>query len=127
MSRNTFHKTEKLKSKTLIEALFQKGKRLKSFPVQLVYLPIDHQADILVQAGFSVPKKRFKRAVDRNKLKRLMREAYRLNKQFPVNNKEISTNKHVFMFIYMSNKIASYQTIEKAIKELLTLVKEKIN
>lgn len=118
--KNTFKKGEKLKSRKLIEQLFIEGKRLKSFPIQLVYLPVEHDSDYLVQAGFSVPKRRFKKAVDRNKIKRLMREAYRLQKHLiPTSQDEKYTKKHILMFIYMTDNILSYSDIEKKICQLL--------
>jgi ribonuclease P protein component len=126
-TRYTFKKEEKLKSRKLIEILFKEGKRIKSFPIQIVYLQIDHLQDYFVQAGFSVPKKQFKRAVDRNKLKRLMREAYRLQKnQLPdiIKNKE---KKYIIMFIYMSDKITPYKKIESTIDKLLKELNQKIN
>lgn len=124
----TFKKEERLKSRKLIEQLFDEGKRLKSFPIQLVYLQIEHDTDYLVQASFSVPKRRFKRAVDRNKVKRLMREAYRLQKHLLPNLNDIDyTKKHVFMFIYMTDIIVSYNDVEIHIVKLLEKFNQEIN
>ena len=71
---------EKLKSKKLLDALFSSGKKINGFPIKLVYKPLDFEDDCLIKVGVSVPKRNFKKAVDRNRIKRLMREAYRLNK-----------------------------------------------
>lgn len=118
--RNTFKKGERLKSRKLIEHLFVDGKDFKSFPIRLVYLQIEHDSDFLVQAGFSVPKRQFKKAVDRNRIKRLMREAYRLQKNtLPKLQDKIYTKKHVFMFIYMTDTIVSYKDVEGRIGKLL--------
>ena len=76
--RFTFGKPEKLKSRKLIGKLFEDGKSVKKFPVRLVYLQTNHTSDFPVQAGFSVPKRNFKRAVDRNRIKRLIRESFRI-------------------------------------------------
>lgn len=123
----TFKKGERLKSRKLIEQLFIEGKRIKSVPVQMVYLSIEHTSDFLFQAGFSVGKKRFKKAVSRNKIKRLMREVFRLNKHIlPTLHEEKYTKKHVFMFIYVADKLMPYQAIEMSIVELLEKFKQSI-
>jgi len=124
--RHTLKKGEKLKSRKLIEQLFLGGKRLNFFPIQLVYLEIEHNSDFLIQAGFSVPKRRFKRAVDRNRLKRLMREAYRLHKHNLPNISDLDTKKHIFMFIYMGNQIETYSKIESQFIKLLSEIEKKL-
>lgn len=111
-----FPKEEKLKSRKLISELFDSGKSVKSFPITLVFLPIDHTSEALIQAGFSVSKRKFKHAVDRNRVKRLMREAYRLNKNILL---EKHTKKHILMFIYMSNSILTFKEIQDAIIKLM--------
>jgi len=121
----TFKKGEKLKSRKLIEQLFKDGKRLRSFPIQMMYLEIKHESDELYQAGFTVSKRHFKRAVDRNRLKRLMRESYRLQKQ--VITAEKYTKKYIFMFIYLSNEKLTYQDIAIHMKSLLEKFSDKIN
>ena len=79
--RQTFGKAERLKSKKLIEELFSSGKWLSEDPVRVVYKVTRLNADGPLQAGVSVPKSVMKRAVDRNRFKRMMREAYRKNKK----------------------------------------------
>lgn len=77
---NTFKKEERLKSKKQIEALFEGGKSVDAFPLKAVWIKTNPQFPFPAQAGFSVSKKYFPKAVDRNRVKRLMREAYRLRK-----------------------------------------------
>lgn len=78
---NTLPKSERLCSKKLFDQLFSQSESLAKYPIRLVWtetaLP---ETDGPVQVAFTVPKRKFKRAVDRNRLKRLMREAYRTNK-----------------------------------------------
>lgn len=79
-SDNSFKVSERLKSRKQIGALYQQGKSYRSEPFSLVYLPLAYRSAGVVQITFTAPKRRLKRAVDRNRAKRLMREAYRLNK-----------------------------------------------
>jgi ribonuclease P protein component len=76
----TYPKHEKLKSQKHIELLFSEGKSVSKFPLRLVYVPIELENDEKIKIGVSVSKKNFKKAVDRNHYKRLLRECYRLNK-----------------------------------------------
>lgn len=76
----TLGKKERLKSKKLIEQLYAEGKSIKVFPFRMVFLQVQHTSDFPCQVGFSVPKRNFKLAVSRNRIKRLMRETYRLQK-----------------------------------------------
>src|SRR5438045_9716318 len=75
----TFKKEEKLKSRKVIETLFKQGKSFSNFPLRILYFFLDTNIAPL-QSGFAVSAKNFKKAVDRNRIKRLMREAYRLQK-----------------------------------------------
>jgi len=123
--RNTFRKEEKLKKKTLIAELFARGKSISVFPLKMIYLEADHDSTYKIQAGVSVSKRNFKKAVQRNRIKRLMRESYRKNK-FLIYNSE-DTKKHIFMFIYQGKNEVSYQLMEEKMVILLErfLLKQK--
>lgn len=110
-----FPKNEKLKSRKLIERLFAEGKSVPKYPIRLVFMPLTVNG-IFTQAGFSVSKKAFKKAVDRNRVKRLMREAYRLNK-----NEALRTipQPFAFMFLFTGKEIPSFESLNKTMVQLL--------
>lgn len=112
----SFGKKEKLKSKVLIDRLFTEGESVKKYPLRLIYLPLERAAERGNKAAVSVPKRTFKKAVDRIKLKRLMREAYRKNKYLVTNNLAVP---YAFIIIYTGREINEYQKILKATEELL--------
>lgn len=125
--RFTFKKEEKLKSRKLIEALFKQGVSFSNFPFRVLYIFLEKNSSPL-QSGFAVSGKYFKKAVDRNRIKRLMREAYRLQKMDltqKLKNKEKCMS--VF-FIYTGNQLPEYKdVVEKmysAIKRLNKIVDE---
>lgn len=120
----TLGKEEKLKSKILIEQLFAEGNHVKSFPLRLIYLPIDHKGDFPLKIGFSVPKRNVKLAVNRNRIKRLLREVFRKNKHFFY---EKLDKKYVFMVIYMSKEEIKYENLELSLKKLCNKFQIKIN
>jgi ribonuclease P protein component len=77
----TFSKEERLCSRKYLDLLFKNGSSFLLYPLRVSYLMVDHKPEFPVQVVINVPKKRYKRAVDRNLLKRRIREAYRLQKQ----------------------------------------------
>lgn len=91
--------------------LFASGKSASVFPLKLIYSSYDHQSPFKIQAGVSVSKRHFKKAVDRNRIKRLMREAYRKNKYLIYDHAD--TKKHLIMFIYQDNTEISYELMEE--------------
>ncbi len=122
--RFTLSTKEKLKSRKLIQVLFAEGKSVKSFPIRMIYHPIDHYCEESpLQVGFVVPKRGFKLAVDRNHLKRLMREGYRLNKPYFTDKIE---QRYIVMFVYMGNKKLTSEHIHEKIKFLLEKFVERI-
>ena len=106
---------EKLKSKKGIELLFAKGNRVKSFPLQLIYLKNEHYSECPIKVGFTVPKRAVKLAVNRNRIKRMMREVYRKNKQLFSEN---INEKYIFMLIYMTNEETKYDDLELSVKKV---------
>ena len=116
--RYTFGKQEKLKSKKLIGKLFEDGKSVKKFPIRLVYLQTEHTSKYPIQAGFSVPKRNFKNAPDRNRIKRLLREAYRHAKG---DFYEQMQQPYIFMFTFIGKKEPTYLEAEQKIQEVLAL------
>ena len=115
--RFTFSKKEKLKSKKLIDKLFTEGQSISAYPLRLVYLPTEFTEPIPIKTSVSVSKRYFKNAVDRNRLKRLMREAYRLNKPQLFN--KISTQ-YAFMILYIGKEGTDFATVENSMQKLFT-------
>jgi len=106
----TFGRDEKLKSKILIDKLFSKGKGISANPIRLVYF-IGEQSEALPKVLFSVSKRNFKKAVDRNHIKRQMREIYRLNRDLYLS---ASQNKVMLLaFIYNAKEKIPYKVLEK--------------
>jgi ribonuclease P protein component len=105
----TYSKLEKLKSRKTIDLLFSEGKSVSKYPLRLVYAPTEG-ANEKVVFGVSVSKKYFKNASDRNYLKRVLRECYRLNKHLLHENTD---KPYAFMFFYQTNELLTYQEIEE--------------
>lgn len=104
----TYPKSEKLKSKHLIDLLFSEGKWVSSYPLRLVYVPIDAQKSVF---GVSVSKRNFKHAVDRNEIKRTLREAYRTNQHLL---KEATGEKQfAFMLLFTSKEKIPFELLEE--------------
>ena len=120
----TLGKEEKLKSKKLIEQLFSEGTRVKSYPIQLIFLPVQHGAEFPIKVGFSVPKRSVKLAVYRNRIKRQLREVYRKNKY--LFSEKIDKN-YIFMVIYMGKEEIKYDDLELSLKKVHTKFLTKIN
>ncbi|MFN7095836.1 MAG: ribonuclease P protein component [Burkholderiales bacterium] len=121
--KHTFTSEERLKSKKLIDQLFTQGKAFNLYPIRVMYytdqdLAINHH-----QVLFAVPKKKCKSAVVRNKLKRRMREAYRLNKHLL----QVSGHpkpRFLMGYIYTGDPfLGSFQTIQKKIIQALELLR----
>ena len=111
----TYPNHEKLKSKTTIDALFSEGKSVSKYPLRLVYVENTEPNAEVIKMGVSVSKKYFKKAVDRNYFKRILRETYRLNKAILLENNE---KKYAFMFFYQTKDRLSYEEIELKTKQL---------
>ena len=121
--RNTLGKEERLKSKKLIESLYAEGKSIKNFPLRLVYLQVEHTSNFPAQAGFSVPKRNFKSAVSRNRIKRLLKEAYRLQKTVVYSGVDKS---YIFMISYIGKEELAYDVVYSKMNKLLNLFVKKI-
>ena len=106
----TFNKKEKLKSQKLIEQLFSQGQSVVAHPMRLVYLKTEFDEAIKIKAGVSVSKRHFKKAVDRNRIKRLMREAYRLQKAAYIDN---ISGQYALMILYIGKDGTDFEIITK--------------
>lgn len=111
----TYPKSERLKSKTTIDLLFSTGKSVSKYPLRLVYVPVDLPEEEPIKMGVSVSKKYFKKAVDRNYFKRVLRETYRLNKQLLL---PTGQQRYAFMFFYQTSDRLPYAEIEEKTKLL---------
>lgn len=114
---------EKLKSKKIIDLLFSQGKSVSKYPLRLVYVQHDFDENVPLKMGVSVSKKYFKKAVDRNYFKRVLRECYRLNKFLLTSNLD---KKYCIMFFYQTSEKLSYQEIEEKSKLLFEKFRKAI-
>lgn len=123
---NTLRKPERLNRKKVIEKMFAGGSRSFSvFPLRVVYLPVG-ELDAPVSILVSVSKRHFKRAVKRNRMKRRIREAYRVNKQELLNVLAQKQIRLAVAFIYLSDDLVAFSVIEERMKTALARIAEKI-
>lgn len=120
----TFPKKQRLKSKKIIKLLFDEGKSINAFPLKLIYLKANLPEDVPVQTAVIAPKKHFKSAVQRNRIKRLIREAYRLNKASLFNNMEAQ---YALVILYLGMEMPSFSKTEVGVKTLLTKFLKQIS
>lgn len=128
--RNLFPKSARLSLKKDIDNLFNNGQSFLSYPLRIVYLSGSEEISPVsgISVLVSVPKKRIKLAVNRNRIKRLIREAFRLNKKETADLTKNDKCLHV-AFMYVCNDVLPYADIEKAMLKALKKLckKEDIN
>ena len=110
-----YPKNEKLKSKITIGLLFTEGKSVSKYPLRLVYKAGTFGEGEKIKMGVSVSKRNFKKAVDRNYFKRILRETYRLNKHLLIDNLD---QPYSFMFFYQTKDRLSYDEIHTKTTQL---------
>ncbi len=121
-----FPKSEHLYGEIRIENLFKTGERFLVHPIKVVYAFVPRE-DEPVRAMFSVPKRNFKHAVDRNRIKRLMRESYRLQKS-DLRMLMAEKNKSVHVaFTYIHNELPEYEYVNKKMTRIIGKLTESIN
>ena len=112
-------KNERLHSQKLIKELFDKGSSFFLYPFKVYVLEVEQEVSGTHQVLFSVSKKKIKKAVYRNLVKRRMREAYRLNKSLLEN---LQGNKKMIALVYVSSDIATFQTIQLKTRKILATI-----
>ncbi|MDR0699765.1 MAG: ribonuclease P protein component [Tannerella sp.] len=125
--RKFFHKNERLYLKKDIDKVFADGQSFLSYPLRIAYLSDTGDASPVsgISVLISVPKKRIRHSVRRNRIKRLIREAFRLNKNESSDLcKQKGTQLHI-AFIYICNEIKTYADIEKSMLKALKIIREK--
>jgi len=127
MPRLTFSKNERLNSLKEIDLLFKEGKSVTTSPIRLIWIETGSREGEApaVRVMFAVPKKRFSKAVDRNRVRRLLRESYRLekNRLFEKIGSGIAYN---LAIVFTGNEIPDYSTIQKALIQALERWLKKI-
>lgn len=121
---STLCKSERLNKKKIIDKMFSGGARSFSvFPLRVVYLPVE-ELDEPVAILVSVSKRRFKRAVKRNRVKRQIREAYRKNKHELLQVLQTKERQLAVAFIYLSDRLTDSAEIEARMKTALVRIAE---
>lgn len=123
VKRNSFPAFERIKSRRLFDALFLHGKALKAYPIRMIWMEVPYNASSTVKIAVSAPKRYMPDAVDRNRMKRLVRESYRLNKHTLHETLAAANKSLVLLFIVQSKTPLSFkETQEKIILLLQRLI-----
>jgi ribonuclease P protein component len=123
----TYQKKDKLKSRKQTQNLFSNGKAIGVFPIKLIYTVEQVDTEGILQAGVGAPTRTFRKAVQRNRVKRLLREAYRLEKptflaQFSLEHKRVN-----LFFLYGNAEIVTQAEIQDKVRSALALLAQKLN
>lgn len=118
-SRQTFSRDERLRSRKMIEKIIQEGKSVHIAPFRFSWTVTEFNTAFPVQLAISVPKRFFKKAVDRNRIKRLVREVYRKNKSGLYSLLKSRNIQCALLVVFSGKKVPLYDEVEK--KFLITL------
>lgn len=130
----TYRKKDKLKSRKQTQHLFSTGQAINVFPIRLIYTiePMATalemgSASSLLQAGVGAPSRTFRKAVQRNRVKRLLREAYRLEKPNFINQAALDNKRVNLFFLYNDANLLTQVEIQAKVKEALAILVNKLN
>ena len=133
---NGLTKTERLTSQLVIDKLFAGGNAsMAAFPLRIVYMQMEKQEGFQQLDGVqqppvsilvSVPKKRFRHAVDRNRMKRLVREAYRLNKHILWNALQEKNFRLAIAFVCITDTLPTFRSVNKSMRKALIRIGERV-
>lgn len=131
LSKNfTYQKKDKLKSRKQLQFLFSKGTAITIHPIRLLYTIEKAEAGIfpngLLQAGVGAPSRQFRKAVQRNKVKRLLREGYRLEKPNFTNSISLTNMRLNLFFLYLDAQVQTQQQIQATINLILQKLADKL-
>ena len=122
-----FRKEEKIVGENRIDSLFIEGKSFVAFPLRVVYLKTELSLSSPISVLVSVPKKRIKSAVKRNRIKRQVREAYRLNKHYLEALTESIDHHLDIAFVFVREELMEYSIIEKGMRKGLTEIANRLS
>jgi ribonuclease P protein component len=127
---NSYSGKEKLKSRKALETLFASGKSFSSFPIKVFYTAQSNEAVLpagfSVNAGVGVSSRNFKKAVHRNRIKRLLREVYRTQKQ-PLHETILQKQLVVSVFfLYIGKEMPEHLQLQEAMGKVLEKFRERI-
>ena len=128
----TYQKKDKLKSRKQTQFLFAKGQSMNAFPIKLIYTietleSAESPESATLQAGVGAPSRTFRKAVARNRVKRLLREGYRLERPAFMEAAAIKGLRINLFFLYTDATVIAQAAIQEKIKQLLARLAEKIN
>lgn len=126
----SYGKEEKLKSVKLTEQLFRQGKSFTLFPLKVFYMPVSEELDFPVKAGVGTSSRNFKKATERNRVKRLLREAYRTEKMGLIDYARANQKQVAIFFLYIDKVLPEYALIKSkmpiAIGKLIKQLNEAV-
>jgi ribonuclease P protein component len=121
----TLSKEERLSWKRYIDLLFAEGQSFVAFPLRVVFLSVEEETLAPVSIMVSVPKKKFKRAVKRNLIKRQVREVYRVRKYDLIESLTEKNKKMLVAFLYIDKEIHPFADMEKAMTKAIKILRDK--
>ncbi|HEX8277049.1 MAG TPA: ribonuclease P protein component [Segetibacter sp.] len=124
--RFTYNKEEKLKSRKLIEYLFSKGKSISAFPVKVLYRFIEDDTSVSLQAGVTTSSRNFRKATERNRVKRILREAYRLQKLTLQQQLKEKNRSLALFFIYTGKELPVFAEVYEKMGIILQRLQKDI-
>src|SRR3954453_10349517 len=123
----TYNRKEKLKSRKQLEALFSKGRTFLCFPVKVFYMLPELPSDNIIKTGVGASSRQYKKAVQRNRIKRLLREAYRLNKQ-PLHQFLQGYNRQLVVFLlYVDKQMPKKDSIQTKMPVILEKLMSEVS
>ena len=121
----TFKKTERISLQKELDCLFKEGNAFISYPLRVVYIEQKPLSGAPVSVMVSVSKKKFKRAVKRNRMKRLIREAYRQKKAALIGHCQEKESGLLIAFLFIGKELCLWKEMEAAMEKALAILKEK--